>query len=65
MVKSEEELYAALMRCAGERGFARALRFVLDAAKVNERETRSTEFHTSYRLCVNLIEAAAITVSDL
>jgi hypothetical protein len=65
MPSSEDELYSALMRCAADRGFARALWVVLDAAKLNERESRSTEFHTSYRLCANLIEAAAITVSDL
>jgi hypothetical protein len=65
MATSEEELYAALMRYQSERGFSGALRIVLDAAKLNEREARSTEFHTSYRLCVNLIEAAAIMVSDL
>ena len=65
MPRSEEELYAAIVRCANEHGFARALWMVLEVVKLKELEAESTEFHTSYRVCANLIEAAAITVSDL
>jgi hypothetical protein len=65
MAKSEEELHAALMKCTGERGLARALWIVLDAAKIYEHDNRLNEFHRNYRICANLIEAAATTVSDL
>lgn len=65
MPRSEEELHAAILRCVNEQGFARALWMVLEVAKLKELETESTEFHTSYRVCANQIEAAVITISDL
>ncbi len=65
MTRNEEDLRAAIERCTLDRGFAHALRVVLGVARDHAKDAELTEFHASYRLCSNLIEAAATMVADL